>query len=249
MSKPEQAIVLAAGQGTRMRPLTDSMPKPLVKLGGRPLIDHVLDRLGSAGVTRAAVNVHYRAEMIETHLAGRERPEIVISDERDRVLDTGGGVVKASRLLGPGCYFVHNSDSVWLEGAVPALERMIEHWDDGRMDALLLLAPVQGVLGYAGRGDFGMDAEGRLSRRGDSASVPYVFAGVSIAHPRLLEGYGEDVFSLNRPWDQAIERGRLFGLRHEGLWMHVGDPEALAAAEAALREAAATGPAEAEGAV
>lgn len=236
MSRPEQAIVLAAGLGTRMRPLTDSVPKPLVRLGDKALIDHVLDRLASAGIKRAAVNVHYKAEMIEAHLAERARPQILISDEREQVLDTGGGAVRASRLLGQGCFFVHNSDSVWLEGAVPVLERMIARWDEDVMDALLLLAPVQDVLGYAGRGDFTMDSEGRLARRAEGVVAPFVFTGVSIAHPRLLDGYDDSVFSLNRPWDSAMENGRLFGLRHEGLWMHVGDPQALAAAEAALAD-------------
>lgn len=234
MSAPAQAIVLAAGMGARMRPLTDSLPKPLVPLGGKALIDHVLDRLIQAGVTRAAVNVHYKADMLEAHLAGRTRPEILISDERERVLDTGGGAVRAGRLLGRGSYFIHNSDSVWLEGAVPALERMIAAWDETAMDALLLLAPVERTLGYAGRGDFAMDAKGRLARRGAAERAPFVFAGVSIAHPRLLEGRAEEPFSLNAPWDGAMEAGRLHGLRHEGLWMHVGDPHALAAAEAAL---------------
>jgi N-acetyl-alpha-D-muramate 1-phosphate uridylyltransferase len=240
VSGVSQAIVLSAGLGTRMRPLTDQMPKPLVKLGGKPLIDHVLDRLAAAGVTRAAVNVHYMAEMLEAHLASRRRPGIVISDERDGILDTGGGVVRALPLLSPASFFVHNSDSVWMEGAVPVLERMIARWDEEAMDALLLLAPMDNVLGFGGKGDFTMDGEGRLARRGDADSAPYVFAGVSIAHPRLLEGCGEEVFSLNRSWDRAIASGRLFGIRHDGLWMHVGDPQALAEAEAVLQRAGAS---------
>lgn len=239
MSGVSQAIVLAAGMGVRMRPLTDHLPKPLVKLAGKPLIDHVLDRLADAGVTKAAVNVHYKAEILEAHLAPRRHPEVAISDERDGVLDTGGGVVRARSLLSPGSFFVHNSDSVWMEGAVPALERMIARWDEEAMDALLLLAPVEGVLGYAGKGDFTIDAQERLARRGDAPSAPYVFAGVSIAHPRLMEGCREEAFSLNRPWDRAIASGRLYGIRHNGLWMHVGDPQALAEAEAALNDAGA----------
>lgn len=237
MSKPDSAMVLAAGMGTRMRPLTDNRPKPLVELGGRALLDHVLDRLADAGIARAVVNIHYRADQIETHLAGRVRPQILISDERDEILDTGGGVLKALDRLGPGSFFVHNSDSVWIENSSPALEAMIAAWNDEVMDALLLLAPVERSIGYAGAGDFIMDDRGRLARRGPHDSAPYIFAGVSIMHPRLLEGSPEGPFSLNKPWDEAIAAGRLYGMRLDGLWMHVGTPVALSEAEALLQDA------------
>ncbi len=228
-------MVLAAGLGTRMRPLSEAVPKPLVELAGRALIDHVLDRLGHAGVARAVVNVHYRAEQIETHLAGRTAPRIIISDEREEILDTGGGVLKALDQLGPGGFFVHNSDSVWIEGATPALDAMGARWNEEEMDALLLLAPVERSIGYAGRGDFAMDSGGRLARRGDSETAPFVFAGVSIAHPRLLAGCAQGSFSLNGPWDRGIAAGRVYGLRHAGVWMHVGTPQALSEAESLLK--------------
>lgn len=236
MSRPTSAMVLAAGLGTRMRPLTDTRPKPLVELGGRALLDHVLDRLAEAGVARAVVNVHYLAERIETHVAGRTRPQILISDERDEILDTGGGVLKAISLLGPGSFFVHNSDSVWIENASPALDAMTAAWDEEKMDALLLLAPIEHSIGYAGAGDFFMADNGKLARRGDRDSAPYIFAGVSIAHPRLLEGCTEEPFSLNAPWNKAIAAGRLYGHRLDGLWMHIGTPEALSEAEALLKD-------------
>lgn len=236
MSKPETAFVLAAGFGTRMRPLTDHTPKPLVELNGKPLIDHVLDRLADAGVKRAVVNVHHLAEQIETHLATRERPEIVISDERSQILDTGGGVAKALESLGDGCFFVHNSDSVWVEGAQATLEAMIARWDPEEMDALLLLAVAHNALGYSGDGDFLMDTNGQLSRRAEGAIAPFVFAGVSIANRAMFEGTSAEPFSLNKLWDKAIENDRLFGIRHDGIWMHVGDPKALADAETILKD-------------
>ncbi len=235
MSKrPHTAMVLAAGLGTRMRPLTDTVPKPLVVLAGRTLLDHALDRLADAGIRRAVVNVHYRADQIETHLKARTRPEIVVSDERDTLLDTGGGIVRALPLLGPAPFVVHNSDSVWLEGVGSNIERLLAAWDDRRMDALLLLALGSRSLGYDGHGDFRMSADGRLSRRSEREEAPFVFTGVSIAHPRLLDGAREERFSLNRPWDRAMQEGRLYGVRMEGLWMHVGTPQALAEAERAF---------------
>lgn len=224
-------MVLAAGMGTRMRPLTDLVPKPLVRLAGRPLIDHVLDRLAAAGVTRAVVNVHHHADMLAAHLAGRTSPAIVVSDERDALLDTGGGVLRALPLLGPEPFIVHNSDSVWAEGVGSNIERLMAAWEPERMDALMLLATPSKSLGYDGRGDFLMDADGRLKRRPQGLVAPFAFAGVSIMHPRLMEGAEPGRFSLNAPWDRAIERGRLYGVRMEGTWMHVGTPQALAEAE------------------
>lgn len=234
MTRPTVAMVLAAGLGTRMRPLTDEIPKPMVKLAGRPLIDHVLDRLEAAGVTRAVVNVHYRADVLESYLKERTRPDIVISDEREQILDTGGGVVRAMPLLEADSFFIHNSDSVWLESASSILERMIEHWDEGRMDGLLLLAPLNNALGYTGPGDFEMESDGLVSRRGEASVAPFVFTGVSIAHKRLFDGGPEGVFSINTLWDRSIASGRIFGVRHDGLWMHVGTPEAVEEAGRAI---------------
>lgn len=237
------AMVLAAGLGMRMRPLTDHLPKPLVALAGRPLIDHVLDRLAAAGVRRAVVNVHYCAEALEAHLAARAArgvgPSLALSDERGLLLDTGGGVRKALDLLGKEPFFAHNSDSVWIEedGAPEqgaTLARMIAAWDAGRMDALLLVAPRSGCLGYDGRGDFDIDEDGRLSRRRRDGTAGCVFAGVSILTPRLFAGAPDGPFSLNVLFDQAIAAGRLFGVIHRGLWMHVGTPEALDAAAARI---------------
>jgi MurNAc alpha-1-phosphate uridylyltransferase len=240
-NRPMSAFVLAAGKGERMRPLTERIPKPLVPLAGKPLIDRVLNRLAEAGIKRAVVNVHYLADQIEEHLAGRKNPEIVISDERDSLLDTGGGVLRALPLLGPQPFLIHNSDSVWIEGLGSNLDRLIAAWDDKAMDSLMLVAPAASSIGYRGPGDFQMDPVGRLIRRGDKPAVPFVFAGVSIAHPRLFEGAPQGPFSLNLLWDRAIEAGRLYGVRLEGTWMHVGTPGAVSAAEAAIAGTLKTG--------
>ena len=226
-------MVLAAGQGERMRPLTLSIPKPLVPLAGEPLIDHVLDRLARAGVETAIVNVHYLADPLEAHLRGRhgQLPEIRISDERDLLLDTGGGAKRALALLGPGPFFIHNSDSVWSDSVAPALPEMLRLWDLSRMDCLLLLAPLATSLGYNGKGDFAMAPDGRLSRRGERQVVPFAFAGVSLCNASLFDDSPEGPFSLNLLWDRALKRGRLYGLRLDGHWMHVGTPDALAEAE------------------
>jgi len=229
--RPKTGMVLAAGLGKRMRPLTDEIPKPMVRLKGRPLIDHVLDRLSAAGVARAVINVHYRADVLEAHLRGRKAPEIVISDERGLLLDTGGGIMHARDKLGAEPFLIHNSDSVWVEGVGANLERLFGAWDPDTMDSLMLLASATGSLGYEGSGDFVMDNDGRLSRRGERQMAPFVFTGVSIAHPRMFENAPEGAFSLNKVWDNAIESGRLYGVRLDGLWMHVGTPEALTEAE------------------
>jgi MurNAc alpha-1-phosphate uridylyltransferase len=226
-------MVLAAGLGERMRPLTLRMPKPLVPLAGRPLIDHVLDRLAGAGVETAVVNVHYLPEQIEQSLARRKerRPAIVVSDERDVLLDTGGGVTRALPLLGPGPFFIHNADTVWSEGPSPALVRMLKLWKPEIMDCLLLLAPLSSSIGYSGKGDFAMAPDGRLTRRGERQIVPFAFAGASLCDDRLFAGAPEGKFSLNMLWDRALAAGRLFGMRLDGHWMHVGTPAALAEAE------------------
>jgi N-acetyl-alpha-D-muramate 1-phosphate uridylyltransferase len=231
MTRAKTAMVLAAGHGERMRPLTDKIPKPLVTLAGRPLIDHVLDRLKAAQVEKAVVNVHYLADQIETHLRARGEPQIVISDERELLLDTGGGTKKALPLLGAGPFFIHNSDSVWSEGVTPALNAMLRQWDPSEMDCLLLLAPLSSSMGYFGRGDFSMAADGRLVRRGERQVVPFAFAGVSLCDQRLFKDAPDGPFSLNLSWDRALQTGRLFGIRLDGCWMHVGTPEALKEAE------------------
>jgi MurNAc alpha-1-phosphate uridylyltransferase len=231
---PQTAMVLAAGFGQRMRPLTDNVPKPLVKVAGKPLLDHVLDRLADAGVTRAVVNVHYLAEQIERHLATRVRPQIIISDERGVLLDTGGGVVKALPLIGDAPFFHINSDTIWIDSVQPNLTRLAEHFDAATMDGLLLLAPGAGSIGYAGRGDFTMAPDGRLRTRPERDVAPFVYAGAAILSPRLFDGAPQGAFSLTRLFARAIAAGRLHGLRLEGLWMHVGTPEAIAEAEAAI---------------
>jgi MurNAc alpha-1-phosphate uridylyltransferase len=235
------AMVLAAGFGERMRPLTLSVPKPLVPLAGRPLIDHVLNRLAASGVKTAIVNVHYLPEQLEAHLAARQGrpPEILVSDERGVLLDTGGGAKKALPLLGRGPFFIHNADSVWSEGAAPALSRMLRLWNPAEMDCLLLLAPAATSIGYAARGDFSMGAGGRLARRAEGEVVPFVFAGVSLCDERLFKDAPEGRFSLNLLWDRALAKGKLYGMRMDGRWMHVGTPEALAEAETLFERAGA----------
>ncbi len=230
------AMVLAAGLGRRMRPLTADRPKPLVEVAGRTLLDRVLDRLEAGGVTRAVVNVHYLGEQIIEALADRSSPNLEISDERDALLDTGGGVAKALPLLGDQAFFIHNADSIWIEGVENNIQRMRKYWDPARMDALLLLALTTNSTGYDGRGDFTFDQAGRVSRRAELEVAPFVFTGVSIAHPRLFENSPEGAFSLNLLWDKAIEEGRLFGVRLEGKWMHVGSPAGLAEAERVLAQ-------------
>jgi N-acetyl-alpha-D-muramate 1-phosphate uridylyltransferase len=236
---PRTAMVLAAGLGERMRPLTDRMPKPLVAVAGKPLIDHVLDRLAAAGVERAVVNVHYLADLIERHLKNRTGPQIVISDERDKLLNTGGGVVKALHAIG-GEPFIHvNSDTIWIDGVKPNLERLAEAFDPARMDALLLLAPAAASIGYAGRGDFTMADDGGLTRRAERDVAPFVYAGAAILRPELFKDAPAEAFSLTELFARAEAQGRLHGLRLEGVWMHVGTPEAIAEAEAAIKASAA----------
>jgi len=231
---PRRAMVLAAGLGKRMRPLTDTVPKPLVKVAGRALIDYTLDRLADAGVETAVVNVHYFADTIEKHVKTRTRPKIVISDERSELLDTGGGVVKALPLLGAEPFFHVNSDTIWIEGVTPNLARLGAMFDPRQMDALLLLAPTTTSIGYEGRGDFAMGPDGRLGWRAERGVVPFVYAGAAILSPALFKEAPQGAFSLNTLFERAIEAGRLFGTRLEGTWMHVGTPAAVAAAEAAI---------------
>jgi MurNAc alpha-1-phosphate uridylyltransferase len=222
-----------------MRPVTDRLPKPLVKVGGKALIDHVLDRLADAGVEQAIVNVHYLADQIDQHLAARKRPRIIISDERAKLLDTGGGVVKVLDQLGDAPFFYMSSDTLWIEGVKSNLQRLALSFDPARMDALLLLAPTTTSIGYDERGDFAMGADGRLRRRPEREVVPFAYASAAVFSPALFKGAPKGVFSLMQLFERAIEAGRLHGLRLDGIWMHVGTPEAVAEAEAALVTSAA----------
>jgi MurNAc alpha-1-phosphate uridylyltransferase len=235
LTMPRRAMVLAAGLGVRMRPLTDTMPKPLVAVAGKPLLDHVLDRLAITGVERAVVNVHYLGEQIAQHLKNRTNPAITISDERGLLLGTGGGVVKALPALGDAPFFHINSDTLWIDGVKPNLARLAEGFDPATMDALLLLASTTGSIGYTGRGDFAMLPDGRLKKRGEREVAPFVYAGAAILSPALFKDAPQGEFSLTTLFDRAAEAGRLHGLRLEGLWMHVGTPDAIAIAEKAIK--------------
>lgn len=236
---PHHAMVLAAGNGRRMRPLTDTMPKPLVRVAGKPLLDYVLDRLAAAGVQEAVVNVHHFADQIERHLAGRNKPRVVFSDERAALLDTGGGVVRALPKLGPDPFFHLNADTIWIEGVHPNLQRLADRFDARTMDALLLLAATATSIGYDGIGDYMLEPDGRLRRRTENEVVPFVYAGVAILSPAIFADAPAGAFSLVRLFDRVEESGRLYGLRLEGTWMHVGTPEAVAVAEAAILSSAA----------
>lgn len=238
MSVITRAMIMAAGLGTRMRPLTADRPKPLVEVRGKALIDHAIDRLVQAGVRTIVVNVHYRADMLKAHLAKRRDVEIRISEETDMLLGTGGGIVKALANFADEPFFVHNSDSIWVEGFGHALDRMNAFWDPARMDALLLLAPMVTALGFEGTGDFMLDAEGHVSRVPEQRVSPFAYPGVQIAHPRIFENAPDGEFSMNVLWNRSIEKGRLFGMRLDGVWMHVGTTEAVKEAEAFLADLA-----------
>jgi MurNAc alpha-1-phosphate uridylyltransferase len=231
---PQTAMVLAAGLGKRMLPITAKVPKPLVKVGGRTLIDFTLDRLAEAGIRKVVVNVHHLADLVEAHLKARRNPAILISDEREALLETGGGLKKALPLLGDEPFLTLNSDSLWIEGPQRNLTRLIEAWDPERMDILMLLALAATSVGYEGRGDFAMDAAGLLRRRKEREIAPFVFAGVAIVKPQLLADTPEGAFSANLLYDRSIEAGRLYGLRLDGQWLHVGEPRSIAAAEDSL---------------
>ena len=239
IAAPRRAMVLAAGLGTRMRPFNGQVPKPLVQVGGKPLVDYVLDRLADAGVERAVVNVHHLADQLEQHLAQRQRPEIVISDEREELLGTAGGVVKALPDLGIAPFFHVNSDTIWIDGVTPNLRRLAAAFDPARMDALLLLATSISSIGYTGRGDFAMGPDGRLMRRGEREVVPFIYSGAAILTSAFFEGVAPGPSSMSPLFDRAIENERLYGLRLEGLWMHVGTPDAVKAAEEAILASAA----------
>jgi N-acetyl-alpha-D-muramate 1-phosphate uridylyltransferase len=232
-------MVLAAGLGTRMRAFNGQIPKPLVQVGGKALIDYVLDRLAAEGVERAVVNVHHLADQIERHLSHRTRPQITLSDERVELLGTAGGVIKALPELGAAPFFHVNSDTIWIDGVQPNLRRLAEAFDPARMDALLLLAPTASSIGYTGRGDFVMAPDGTLTRRGEREVVPFVYAGAAILTPAFFAGIAPGPSSMTPLFDRSAEAGRLAGLRLEGVWMHVGTPDAVRAAEEAILESVA----------
>ncbi|MEM1038114.1 MAG: nucleotidyltransferase family protein [Pseudomonadota bacterium] len=230
----DQAVVLSAGLGTRMQPLTLTRPKPLISVAGKTLLDHALDALDSANITHAVVNVHYLADQIVNHVAGRTAPKVTISDERSRILDSGGGVAQAQTHLDPKPFFVLNADSFWLDRHPQALPRMIAKFDPTQMDMLMLLARHEDSVGFAGAGDFFMDDTGRLTRRGSAPAAPCNYAGAVLMRPGLFDDWSGEPFSLNRTFDHAIARGRLHGLWLDGLWLHVGTPEAIGDAETAI---------------
>ena len=226
---------MAAGLGMRMRPLTNDRPKPLIDVDGRTLLDHAIDRLKHVGVRQILVNAHYKAEMVIAHVKKRTDVEITIQDESDKILDTGGALKRALPFFGDEPFITHNSDSIWLESWSSNLERMVRTWDDKTMDCLMLLAATHSSIGYEGSGDFTMDGDGRLARRVAPRIAPFAWPGVQVIHPRLVRrGPDADVFSTNKLWDIAISEGRLYGIRLDGKWMHIGTPEAKAEAEAFL---------------
>jgi MurNAc alpha-1-phosphate uridylyltransferase len=233
---PEVAMVLAAGLGKRMRPLTATRPKPLVEVAGKALIDHCFDRLRAAGVRKAVVNAHYLADVLEDHLNSRVQGiEIAVSDEREQLLETGGGLIKALPLIDADPFLVVNSDNLWIDGPVDSLRLLASNWDEARMDALLLLVPLARAHCHKGQGDFHMSPQGALRRRKPGAVAPFVFTGIQIVSKRLLQGEHPDgPFSTNIFWNQAIENGRLFGVGHQGLWFDVGAPENIAKTEEIL---------------
>jgi N-acetyl-alpha-D-muramate 1-phosphate uridylyltransferase len=232
---PKKVMVFAAGLGTRMRPITEKIPKPLVKVAGKTMIDHMLDRFAAIGIEAAVINVHYHADQIEAHLAHRQTPKIIISDERDRLLDQGGGIRKALPYFEGEPFFLCNTDAFWLEGPHSNLRRLAAAWDPAEMDILLLVAASATSIGIDWPGDFTMDAFGRLTRREERQVAPFAYAGVGIVKPELFADQTEDVFRLAPFFFDAAEKGRLFGHRLDGLWCHVGTPQALDEAERCVR--------------
>jgi N-acetyl-alpha-D-muramate 1-phosphate uridylyltransferase len=231
----DTAMVMAAGLGKRMRPLTASQPKPLVRVAGRALIDHALDRMHNAGIARAVVNVHYLADALEAHVLRRGGPAITISDERETLLETGGGIIKAHAAgLLPDPFFCVNADSIWLDGPRNAFADLSAHWDASRMDALLLVVPHARARNFGGAGDFYMDPAGRLKRKQAGRIAPYIYTGIQLVSHRLLREAPEGPFSTNILWDRAIEEGRLFGTVFTGVWLEVGEPAHVAATEGHL---------------
>jgi len=235
---PRTAMIMAAGLGKRMRPLTATKPKPLIAVAGKALLDHVLDRLRGAGVKKVVVNVHYLADAVEAHLASRKHGlEVVISDERKLLMETGGGLVQAADLIDSDPFLAINSDNLWIDGPADTLKLLASHWDDKKMDALLLLVPLARAQNHRGLGDFHMDRQGRLRRRDKSRVAPFVFTGIQILSKRLLRDAPDGPFSTNLLWNRAIAEGRCFGAVHQGLWFDVGTPRSIKLTEATLEDA------------
>jgi len=233
---PRTAMIMAAGLGKRMRPLTATKPKPLIEVAGQALLDHVLDRLRSAGVEKVVVNVHYLADAVEAHLASRKHGlEVVISDERKLLMETGGGLMQAADLIDADPFLAVNSDNFWVDGPADTLKLLASHWDDAKMDALLLLVPLARARNHRGMGDFHMDRNGRLRRREKSRVAPFVYTGIQMLSKRLLRDAPDGPFSTNLFWSRAIEEGRCFGAVHQGLWFDVGTPKSISLTEAALQ--------------
>ena len=235
---PRTAMIMAAGLGKRMRPLTATKPKPLIEVAGKALLDHVLDRLRSAGVGKVVVNVHYLADAVEAHLGSRTHGlDVVISDERKLLMETGGGLMQAADLIDSDPFLAINSDNLWIDGPADTLKLLASHWDDSKMDALLLLVPLARAQNHRGMGDFHMDRQGRLRRRDKSRVAPFVFTGIQMLSKRLLRDAPDGPFSTNIFWDRAIEEGRCFGAVHQGLWFDVGTPRSIKLTEATLEDA------------
>ena len=235
---PTTAMIMAAGLGKRMRPLTATKPKPLVEVAGQALLDHVLDRIRAAGVKKVVVNVHYLADAVEAHLASRQHGlDVAISDERKLLMETGGGLVQAADLIDADPFLAINSDNLWVDGPADTLRLLASHWDDAKMDALLLLVPLARARNHRGQGDFHMDRQGRLRRREKSRVAPFVYTGIQMLSKRLLREAPEGPFSTNILWSRAIEEGRCFGAVHQGLWFDVGTPRSIKLTEAALEDA------------
>jgi len=235
---PRTAMIMAAGLGKRMRPLTATRPKPLIEVGGKALLDHVLEKLQQAGVRKVVVNVHYLADALEAHLASRNHGlEVAISDERKLLMETGGGLVQAAPLIDADPFLALNSDNLWIDGPADTLKLLASQWDDRKMDALLLLVPQARALNHGGMGDFHMGSTGRLRRRRRSHVAPFVFTGIQIVSKRLLRDAPTGPFSTNILWDRAIEEGRCFGAVHQGLWFDVGTPQSIQMTETALENA------------
>ncbi len=230
----DTAMVMAAGMGKRMRPLTASQPKPMVRVAGKPLIDHALDRLADNGITKAVINVHYMADALEAHVLERKNPKVVVSDERDALLETGGGLIRAQSHL-PDPFFCLNADNIWLDGPRDAFRDLSELWNPDKMDALLLVVPHTRAANFHGQGDFYMDGNGKLSRRLSGRIAPFIYTGIQLISHRLLRDAPEGKFSTNILWNRAIEEGRLYGAAFTGQWFEVGTPQAIGPTENALK--------------
>lgn len=232
----DTAMIMAAGHGTRMRPLTNDIPKALVKVNGKAMVDHAIDRVKAAGISRIVINIHAHADKMRAHLEARGDDSIIISDETDALLETGGGIKNALPLLGDKPILTHNCDSIWIEGMGATLPRLIDAFDPAEMDAMLVLAVTASIVGDVERGDFTMEADGRIEWREPRSVAPFMYTGVQIIKPQLFADINEQAFSTTRVWRTLTEQGRAYGLRHDGIWMHVGTPQALDDTEAFLRD-------------